>query len=383
MKTLLAVLALGLAAPALAQAPAEAPPAPVDYGNEASWLCLPGRADACGRPQRTADLTPAGYGPVTESGPAAEPPVDCLYVYPTLSRDSTLNSDMNPGPEEQAAAAVQLARFAGVCKTYAPVYRQATLASIGAMIRGTDVAPVMAQAYGDVLAAWRHYLAHYNRGRPYVLIGHSQGSIHLQTLIAQEIEGKPEAARMVSALLLGWAVEVPEGQATGGSFRQIPLCARADQTGCVISYMSFRADAPPPAGSMFGRAVRPGMTAACTNPANLAGGAGPFDSIWLSGMPTPEGAETITWSSAGLPPAPFLHTEGLVTGNCVHNGQVGYLALSVNADPADARTDRIPGDVYMLGQRNPGWGTHLIDMAVAQGDLVRLVREQAAAFARH
>lgn len=381
MKTLLAVLALGFAAPAFAQTPAEVPPAPVDYGNEASWLCLPGRADACGQPQRAADLIPAGYGPVTETRPAADPPLDCFYVYPTLSRDSTLNSDMSPGPEERAAAAVQFARFAGVCKTYAPVYRQATLASIGAMMRGTDVAPVMAQAYGDVRAAWRYYLEHYNRGRPYVLIGHSQGTIHLEGLIAQEIEGKPEAARMASAILLGWAVEVPAGQVTGGTFRQIPLCTRAGQTGCVISYMSFRADAPPPVGSMFGRAVRPGMTAACTHPGNLTGGAGPLESYWLAGYPTPQGAEPIIWSEAGPPPASYLHTEGLVSGNCVHDGQVGYLALQVNADPADARTDRIPGDVYMLGQRNPGWGTHLIDMSVAQGDLVRIVAAQAQSLA--
>ncbi|MDQ8755884.1 DUF3089 domain-containing protein [Sphingosinicella sp. LHD-64] len=381
MKTLLAVLALGLAVPAAAQAPAEAP-AQVDYANQASWLCLPGRADACGAPQQVADLTPAGYGPVTRSAPAADPPIDCFYVYPTLSRDSTLNSDMNPGPEEQAAAAVQLARFGSVCKTYAPLYRQATLASIFAMAQGTDVAPVMALAYRDVLAAWRHYMAHYNRGRPYVLIGHSQGMIHLQGLIAQEIEGKPAAAQMVSAILLGWAVEVPEGQTTGGTFRQTPLCTRAGQTGCVVSYMTFRADAPPPDGSMFGRAVRPGMTAACTNPANLGGGTGRLDSYWFTAAPLQPGAEPITWSRTGPPPAQFLHTEGLVSGNCVHSGQVGYLALTVNADPADARTDRIPGDVYLLGQRNPGWGTHLIDMAVAQGDLVRLVGAQAAAFAR-
>ena len=71
LKKLLWSIAL-LAAPAFAQAPAEAPPAPVDYADEASWLCLPGRADACGRPQRTADLTPTGYGPVMESGPAVE-----------------------------------------------------------------------------------------------------------------------------------------------------------------------------------------------------------------------------------------------------------------------------------------------------------------------
>ena len=55
--------------------------------NDASWLCLPGRDDACGRPLPTAALEPAGYGPVGRSAPAANPPIDCFYVYPTVSRD--------------------------------------------------------------------------------------------------------------------------------------------------------------------------------------------------------------------------------------------------------------------------------------------------------
>jgi hypothetical protein len=376
MKASLAALALGFAAtPALAQ---EAP-APVDYADEASWLCLPGRADACGTPLPTADLTSAGYGPVTVAAPAADPPIDCFYVYPTVSRDPGLNSDMNAGPEEQAAAAVQFGRFASVCRTFAPIYRQATLASIAAVLTGQDVLPVMARAYGDVRAAWRHYLAHHNQGRPYVLIGHSQGTIHLQSLIAQEIEGRPEAARMASALLLGWAVEVPEGQVVGGTFRSTPLCERPGQTGCVISYMSFRAGSPPPPGSFLGRAARPGMTAACTDPSRLAGGTGALDSYWFAASPPQAGAPAIAWSSAGPPAAPFLRTQGLVSGACAHDGQAGWLALTVHADPADARADAIPGDVYIGGQLVPGWGTHLADMNVAQGDLIRIVEAQGAA----
>ncbi|MBX3560460.1 MAG: DUF3089 domain-containing protein [Sphingomonas sp.] len=376
MKAMLAALALGFTAtPALAQDAA----APVDYAEAASWLCLPGRPDACAMPLPTADLTPAGYGPVVPARPAADPPIDCFYVYPTVSRDPGLNSDMNAGPEEQGTASVQLGRFAGICRPFAPIYRQGTLASIAAVLRGQDVLPVMARAYGDVRDAWRYYLEHHNQGRPFVLIGHSQGAIHLTTLLAQEIEGRPEAERMVSALLLGWAVEVPEGQVVGGTFRSTPLCERPGQTGCVISYMSFRADSPPPRGSFLGRAMRPGMTAACTDPSRLAGGDGALDSIWFAAAPPQDGAPRITWSSAGPPAAPFLRTEGLVSGACAHDGQAGWLALTVHADRTDARTDRIPGDVYMMGQRVPGWGTHLIDMSVAQGDLIRIVEAQGAA----
>jgi len=379
MKRLLALFAL-LAAPVSAQPPAPAP-AP-DYSDEASWLCRPGREDACGRHLPTADLNPGGYGHASASTIEIDPPIDCFYVYPTVSRDPGLNSDMNAGNEENTATMVQFARFASICRPFAPIYRQGTLASIGAFLRGSDPAPVANLAYADVLAAWRRYRQHDNRGRPFVLVGHSQGTIHLVRLLAEEIEGRPEAARMLSALLIGYNVEVPEGRLTGGSFRTTPLCARAGQTGCVITYVSFRAEAPPPAGALFGRAARPGHTIACTNPAALGSDRrAPLDSYWFTASAS-GGTNTIIWSSEGAPPVPFLRTAGLVSGQCVHDGQVGYLAVSVNADPNDARTDRIPGDVTLAGFPAPGWGIHLVDVNVALGDLIRVVEAQRDAFLR-
>ena len=63
-KTLLALAATLLGAPAAAQAPqtAASAPASVDYASEANWLCLPGRDDPCGRPLATAALDPHGFG---------------------------------------------------------------------------------------------------------------------------------------------------------------------------------------------------------------------------------------------------------------------------------------------------------------------------------
>jgi hypothetical protein len=370
-------LVLFAAALLAAQTNAEPAPAPVDYAADASWLCLPGRQDACGRPLPTAALDPAGYGPVAEVTPAADPPIDCFYIYPTVSRDSGMSSDMNPGPEEQSVAAVQLARFSTICRPFAPIHRQATLASIASALGGADPTPLWNIAYADVLAAWRHYLAHHNRGRPFVLIGHSQGTIHLIRLITSEIEGRPEAERMLSALLIGLNVEVPEGGVVGGTFRSTPLCTSAGQTGCVITYVSFRADAPPPEGALFGRAARPGMTVGCTNPAALGSPrAAALDSYWFA----PSAQASITWSATGAPPAPFLRTPGLVNGACVNRGSLGYLAISVNADPADPRTDNIPGDVSFRGAPLPGWGIHLVDVNLTMGDLMRAVEAQRDAF---
>jgi hypothetical protein len=250
-------LAAFAAAPASAQQAASAP-ASVDYRQEANWLCLPGRSDACGKPLATTALNPNGYGSTGQVTPAKNAPADCFYVYPTMSRDPGDNSDLVAGIEEQAAAAVQFARFGTVCRTFAPMYRQATLAALlrQATGAGTRTRETMDLAYGDVRAAWRSYLQQYNKGRPFVLIGHSQGTVHLTRLLAEEIEGSPTAKRMLSALLIGHNIEVPEGKLVGGSFKRTPLCTKVGQTGCVVTYVSFRASSPPSPGSMFGRAAR-------------------------------------------------------------------------------------------------------------------------------
>jgi hypothetical protein len=377
MRKLIAGALLAIATPAAGQEqPAPAP----DYGTDAAWLCLPGRQDACGTPLPTTALNANGYGSVGRSMPDPDAQVDCFYVYPTVSRDQTLNSDLNAGAEENAAAAAQFGRFASVCRPFAPIYRSMTLASLGRFLAGgIDPTPHMNLAYEDVRAAWREFLSRRNQGRPFVLVGHSQGTIHLIRLLAEEIEGSEAARRMLSAMLIGYVVEVPEGQLVGGSFRQTPLCTRVGQTGCVISYSSFRATNPPPAAASFGRASRTGMTAACTNPATLRSGSAPLDSYWPTSVRA-QGQEPIAWSSQGEPPTPYLRTEGLVSAACVNRGRFGYLSVLVNADPADARTDRIPGDVALMGRIAPGWGMHVADMNLAQGDLLRLVEEQARAF---
>jgi hypothetical protein len=372
-RTVAAAAALLLALPAGPAAGQDGP----HYERDSAWLCLPGRADTCGGPLATTALNANGYGSTGQVLPDKDAAIDCFYVYPTVSRDPGLNSDLAPGLEENATAAVQLARFASVCRTFAPIYRQVTATALPRAFAGEDLRPNFATAYSDVLAAWKEFLANRNNGRPFVLIGHSQGSIHLLKLLQEEIEGKPVAKKMLSAILLGWAVEVPEGKLVGGSLKSTPLCSRVGQRGCVVTYMSFRASAPPPAGSFLGRAATPGMTAGCTNPAALRGGKAKLDSYWFALSPVPPGATAISWSTQGKPPTPFLRTEGLVTGECRHSGQAGWLAVAENADPKDARTDRIPGDVYIAGKLNPGWGLHLVDMNVAQGDLIRLVEAQA------
>jgi hypothetical protein len=351
-----------------------ATPAP-DYAKPEDWICLPGRADICSTPLPTTMLNPNGYGSTGQSEVATDTGVDCFYVYPTMSRDGGMNSDLTPGDhEEKAAAASQFSRFAGVCRTYAPIYRQMTLGAVAAAAAGADVSKPAMLAYADVRAAWKEYLAKYNKGRSYVLIGHSQGSLMLQQLIANEIEGKPEAKRMKLAIIPGFNLLVPQGKLVGGTLKQTPICSRAGQTGCVMTWVSFREKNVPPEGAIFGVADKPGLTVACTNPGQPGS---PnwvsLDSYWnaRSVLPVPGGP--IQWSTEGAPPSPFLRTEGLVSARCVSNGPRGYLSIRTNANPSDKRTDRIGGEVAILGMFIPGWGMHLADMNAPMGDLIRHV----------
>lgn len=367
-----------------AQAPPSAGIAHNDYGRPEAWLCRPGRKDACAVDLSTTVVRADGKLIREPFRSDARAPIDCFYVYPTVSLDETPNSDMSAGPEERTVVQHQFARFAAKCRVYAPVYRQVTLTALRAILTGKVVPIDRALGYGDVLDAWNLYLEHDNKGRGVVLIGHSQGANVLTELIKNEIDGKPVQQRLVSALLLGTNFAVPEGQNVGGTFKHVPLCNSSAQTGCVVTYVSFRQTAPPSQTSLFGRVQGAAMQAACTNPAALGGGSATLHAY----LPT---GRSFTSAAAAPRPwvmpeqkieTPFVSVPGLLSAQCVSNGAGSYLSVKVNGDPNDPRTDDIAGDIIANDQVLKDWGLHLIDVNLAMGDLVGIVGAQAATYRR-
>ncbi len=380
IKFALAAAALLMAAPVFAQDKAAAAPAN-DYNNPASWLCRPGHEAVCTTDQRSTIVRADGTTSTRKWQAATKPKVDCFYVYPTVSLDRSPNSDMIPGPEEAAVVNQQLNRFASQCRIYAPLYRQVTIPALRSAITGAPMAGIDRElAYTDVRDAWRSYLAHDNHGRGVILIGHSQGSGVLKRLLAEEIDGKPVQKQLVSAMLPGTNFLVPAGKVVGGDLKFIPLCTAKGQTGCVISYVTFRSDAPPPANSRFGRTQAPGMTVACVNPAAIGGGSGPADAYFPAQANTlSEQAPTI-WARGKQITTPFVQVPGLVTAQCIDRGGAQYLALTVHPNPADPRTDQIPGDVVQGGKVALDWGLHLIDINANMGGLVSAAAAQRSKF---
>ncbi len=316
-------------------------------------------------------------GPTQPFTPAADPKIDCFYVYPTLSQAPGRNAPLAPEPAAIGVARAQAARFASTCRLFVPVYRQLTLASIG---NGGYADPVAQKlAADDVDSAWHDYLDNDNKGRGVVLIGHSQGAGQLTRLIRSEIDNNPaERSKLVSALLLGGNVLVPQGKDVGGVFANVPACRKTDQTGCVVAFSSF-AETPPP-NSLFGRAAgarnlipdasTDGMEVLCVNPATL--GSGPADLHPY--LPTRNLGGRLTGSPASALPdlkTGFVTFPGL-RGECRNEGGASWLQITGNGTPyaKGATTETI----------GPTWGLHLLDVSDSYGDLTSLVEKQAAAW---
>jgi hypothetical protein len=315
---------------------------------------------------------------------AADPkaPVDCFYVYPTVSTDPTPNSDMTPDPAELNVIRQQFARFASKCRPFAPMYRQVTLAGLRTRLAGGGGSMARGLQYDDVRDAWNYYLQHDNNGRGFVLVAHSQGSFILDELIRNEIDGKPVQSRMVSAILLGATLSVPRGKDAGGSFQKVPLCHSPSQTGCVITYVSFRSTMPPPPNTLFGKVTDPSMVAACTNPANLGGGSGDLKS-YLSAD-----GRTIVGTTPPKPwvvpevalDTPWVSVPGLLSAQCKSNENATYLEITVHGNASDPRTDDIIGDIGAPAQIQTNWGLHLVDFNIGMGNLLDIVTQQVQAW---
>lgn len=216
------------------------------------WLCRPGAdPNACRGSLKTTVKTFGEPKKVVTPKLPRKPKIDCFYVYPTVSEQTTPIANLDIEPAQTSIANYQAARFSQVCNVYAPMYRQVTLRAILSGGSATVTPEEREAGYTDVLNAWNEFRAE-NPRRGFVLIGHSQGSGVLKRLIREQIDPDPQVReKMVSALLIGSSVAVPTGKRKGGDFSNTPICTGKNQVGCVISYASF-GEKPPRTASSAG-----------------------------------------------------------------------------------------------------------------------------------
>ena len=357
-------------APAHTASPTQTPP------SSTVWLCRPGLAtDPCAGSLDVTNIDASGASVAQPEEPAADPPIDCFYVYPTVSKQPGTNASLTIDPEEKAVALAQAAQFSRVCDVYAPMYRQLTAAAIQEPDR-IDAAAALT-AYASVAAAFQDYLANFNHGRGIVFIGHSQGAIMLDALLKYQVDSNPAVRKLlVSAILLGGNVTVPAGKLAGGDFQNIPACASGAQTGCVVAYSTF--DTTPPADAYFGRpdsglnpltGTDPNLRVLCVNPAAIGGGSGLLDPIF----PTADLSSLGVVSVGGGATTPFVSYPDQYRAECKTSGDLTWLQV----DPAVGSSDRRPA---MTAHPTPEWGLHYVDVNIALGNLVELVVSEAAAY---
>jgi len=211
---------------------ASAAPSAPDYATEQAWLVLPTR------PGNTV-LVPED---VAAPDVQATAPVDVFFIAPTtyLSNGNWNGRYDEPGGAEtrlvDGVERFQATVFNGCCRIYAPRYRQATLYAF--MGKGESEHASLDLAYQDVRRAFDEFIATRSQGRPFILAGHSQGSLHGMRLLQERIAGTPLAQRMVAAYLVGFAIP-RDLQLAGG----MAACRTATDTGCYLTWNSQAATA--------------------------------------------------------------------------------------------------------------------------------------------
>ncbi|MFN2395623.1 MAG: DUF3089 domain-containing protein [Bacteroidales bacterium] len=189
--------------------------------------------------------------------------VDIFYVYPTLgfSIDSVNPAFLTDiSRQESRDAAFSNQRFndqvyAGAeYNFFAPFYRQRTMNALTEDLENTE--QIMQVPILDIAAAFDLYMTRYNRGRPFILLGHSQGSAVLLELLKCHMS-QEQYEQMIAAYLIGWQITGEELEAFPD--RLIPALGSSD-TGVIIMYNSLT--------TLDAKSPRIDRSVVCINPLN-------------------------------------------------------------------------------------------------------------------
>lgn len=200
-----------------------------DYEQLSAWA-------AHAQAPANSHLTPPGFQV------ASTPKADVFFVHPTAWMSRTQwNADFKPGPAQEIVDQISMGSQASVfnacCRIFSPRYRQATLGAFYA-----PQAPAQESfeiAYQDVARAFEAFLKD-NPRRPFILAGHSQGSLHLMRLIQEKIANTPLQKRFVVGYLPG--IGLPQDWYENKVLRKAGIvpCNSPEQTGCVAAWDTYR-----------------------------------------------------------------------------------------------------------------------------------------------
>ena len=174
-----------------------------------------------------------------------EKPVDVFYVYPTIYAGSYPRNMSIANAENRTNVQKMLIAQAGVyaesANLFAPYYRQESmLARLDFEATGKTIDETFQLGYNDVENAFAYYLEHLNNGRPFILAGHSQGTLALIELMKNTFDNAALQDKLVAAYLIGFSL-------TKNDLAQYPwmkIVQSSDDVGRIITFNTEAPGAP-------------------------------------------------------------------------------------------------------------------------------------------
>ncbi|MBQ9605620.1 MAG: DUF3089 domain-containing protein [Lachnospiraceae bacterium] len=162
--------------------------------------------------------------------------VDLFFVYPTVFGGEEY-PDIDDNAIIRAVARANYAKtascFESSCNIYAPYYRQTNM-NVASSLTGKEYEEYqMQEQRTDVYAALDYYFANYNKGKPFILAGHSQGACMVKIILGEYMQAHPELLdRMVAAYPIGFSID----RAYLAEHPYLKFANGSDDTGVIVSW---------------------------------------------------------------------------------------------------------------------------------------------------
>ena len=122
--------------------------------------------------------------------------------------------------------------FEDITNLYEPFYRQSNLCALTGMTPEEIMEFQSHEQRTDIYAALDYFFEHYNQGRPFILAGHSQGSLMLKMALSDYFREHTEyLERMVAAYVIGFSVTPDDLKANPA----LKFAEGANDTGVIVS----------------------------------------------------------------------------------------------------------------------------------------------------
>ena len=167
-------------------------------------------------------------------------PVDIFFIYPTMlsdKNDISWNANIYDTKTRNyildSTIKYQSSAWYSTGNVYVPFYRQAHLRVFRESFWKNGGEQAYEMAYQDIKKAFEIFLKKYNKNRPIIIAGHSQGAGHAKRILQDFFDNKPLEKKLIAAYLIGTKI-------TDKDFSSIKLMTNKNETGGFVTWNTYR-----------------------------------------------------------------------------------------------------------------------------------------------